>query len=64
MNVKRGRMSAVPSMAVAPEPPLDTGSFVPSADICATNEKCLPSLAADMTASLSKANYPSRLRPC
>jgi hypothetical protein len=34
MNMKRGRMSAVPSMAVAPEPPLDTGSFVPRADSC------------------------------
>jgi hypothetical protein len=29
MNMKRGRMSAVPSMAVPSEPPLDTGSFVP-----------------------------------
>ena len=27
MSMKRGRMSAVPSMAVAPEPPPDTGSF-------------------------------------
>ena len=29
MNVKRGLMSAVPSMVVAPEPAFDTGSFVP-----------------------------------
>ena len=34
MNLKRGSMSAVPSMAVAPEPPRDTGSFVPRADSC------------------------------
>jgi hypothetical protein len=29
----RGRMSAVPSMAVAPVPPFDTGSLVPAADV-------------------------------
>jgi hypothetical protein len=28
-----GCMSAVPSRAVAPEPPLDTGSFVPATDL-------------------------------
>ena len=33
MNVTRGLMSAVPSMAVAPEPQFDTGSFVPGRDV-------------------------------
>jgi hypothetical protein len=37
--LKRGRMSAVPSMAVAPEPPLDTGSFV--ASCCRRQLECM-----------------------
>jgi hypothetical protein len=60
MNMKRGRMSAVPSMAVAPEPPLDTGSFVPKPDIQAQQSGGGPCRALPIKFAYGYANRNAR----